>query len=255
MRYRQIFTALEIATLTEDFDTWKVDDENSLLIETARQAHYSFLPVERDGEIVGIGTTDALADDPPRWEPLTAEWLVAGNTSILDLIGVFAERPEQVFFVLDGSRIAGLVAPADLNKVPARASIYLLIGELESKLASLIKQEMSEEAYCAELTDNRVEVAEDRQQQAASDDLDLELIHYMDFFDILTIVRKNDRLAEMLDGPSKREMGGINEVRNAVSHQVNDLVSSREDLQDLLEVCQRASHWNLLVANHLHIPV
>lgn len=249
-----MFTALDIATRSGELDCWSVGADNATVLTTAREEHYSFLPVRQDGDIVGIGRTDELAAGS-EWMPLTSDWLIASNTPIIDLVSLFAERPEQVFFVLHGKEVGGLVAPADLNKTPARASIYVLLSEFERRLGDLILTVLpSEEKYCRDLHSSVVKDARSRRRKSRVNDLDLELLRYMYLRDLLVIVRHHQALREDLGFFAERNdkqisawLDDINDVRNLVGHPVRPLISSRDELNRLHSVCETFIEWTAQV--------
>lgn len=234
-------TALDIATPEGDLTCWTIGtDRQPVLAKAEPEAlDLTYIPVRDSNKtICGVLPREELKAESPVITPLTQDWLVAADTPIFELVRLFIAVPDRVFFVLHSSRIAGLVAPADLDKTVARASFYLLIAEFERRLAGFIRAELpKEDDYCQYLTEDRVEKIRAEKNKASSKGLNLDLLHYMYLSDLGDIARKDQSLSQKLGKPSESFMNSIIQVRNAVDHPAN-LFTSRKKLRDLYKVYQ-----------------
>jgi hypothetical protein len=90
-------TVLEIMTPVDELYLW-ADEPDAVVLEQARAAGITYLPVQRGGQIGGLARRDELRI--AEHLPLTADWLIAADTPILHLIELFARQPERIFLIL-----------------------------------------------------------------------------------------------------------------------------------------------------------
>jgi len=246
------YTVIDIATPRSDLLCWTPGDDRQSIAQQAREYNLTFIPVVTGGKITGLVTHASLESDPePDVKPLTADWLVAADTPILKIIELFAEQPDRIFLVLGASDIVGLVAPADLNRIPARASIYLLIASVEGSLGQLIRKVLPDEEACSQyLSEARLSKLREQQQNAASENLDLGLFDTLYFTDLIDIARRDEQLQNLLGftATKGKKFLKIRGVRDKVSHPIRPLISSRKELRDLYEICQLLFDLNGRVA-------
>ena len=237
------YTVKDIITPTADLMCWMPEENNVDALRTAAQAdEISFLPVKKQGKIVGVVPADCLEEKQIR--PLTVDWLIAADTPILHLITLFAENPERVFLVLESSHIIGLVAPADLNKLPARASLYLLTAHFEAELAQVVRYALEDdESRLGEyLSEGRIEKLKAQRDDAGRQDMHLSLFHWLYITDLTEIIACREDLRDRLGFTSKGEAEkalSFRTLRNNVSHMTNLVVASREELKKLDDQCKR----------------
>ncbi|MCC6616080.1 MAG: hypothetical protein IT320_21600 [Anaerolineae bacterium] len=239
------YTVREIATPVEDLHFW-TDEYDQVQranpIQDANQEAFTYLPVQQDRRITGF--VRYAASGASEFIPLSADWLIAADTPILHLIELFAEAPDRIFLVLQSSKIVGLVAPADLNKVPARASIYLLTAHFEAELAQLIRNTLHEDEAELEalLTADVLNKLRAEQTKTNATDLGLNLFYYLYLADLMTIVAKHPELRAFFGFASRavadRELDFAG-LRNRVSHLSGLLITSRDELKALNDACNK----------------
>lgn len=237
------YTVREIMTPENDLTCWDGHEETRKQALTAAGDDITFLPVRPNGVITGIIRREELESGQAH-TPLTSEWLIAADTPILELLRLFAEKPDRVFLVLQSSQIVGLVAPADLNQIAARASVYLLSSHFEAELATLIRALLpEEEQYVGYVTSkSNLGIARKNQKKSRKEDIELDLLHYLNLSDLVDIVVQNSRLRELLDFTSEeaaRKELDTRVVRNPVSHSANLLIADRKKLDDVNDACER----------------
>ena len=120
-RYEPGYTVLDIATPLAQLTCWRINEPRDEVVAAAHAHNLTYIPVLDEGGVCGVISRAQLAAGGAAL-PLTADWLLATDTRVLELIKLFAQQPQRIFLVLQSSAIVGLVAPADLNKIPARAS-------------------------------------------------------------------------------------------------------------------------------------
>lgn len=235
------YSVREIATPVDALIAWTNDPlQREEALRKAKDANVTYLPVQQNGQVTGLVKRVDLAIEEEF--PLTAEWLIAADTPILHLIELFADKPDRVFLVLQSSRIYGLVAPADLNKVPARASIYLLTAQFEDALAKVVRAELNEDEAELESLLSERRVAKLRAEQAQSGDLSLGLFYHLYLTDLFTIVSRHPKLLQQFGLRSRNhadtELNFAN-LRDRVSHLTGLLLTTRDDLKTINDMCNK----------------
>ena len=221
-------------------DEQRLDDQD--VLREAEALGITYVPIVAREGVVGLLQVERGV--PPIRTQLSSDWFVVADTWVLELLDLFATIPDRVFLVMGSRRVAGMVAPADLNKVPARASVYLLTASIERALADLIRKHVGDDeaALANYLTSNRINKL--RQQQAVTKpgDLELPLLHYAYLEDLVTILSKHQVLRRKLGYSSRKaveEEFDFRQVRNAVSHLTGSLVVSRKDIATVNDTCEK----------------
>lgn len=240
--YEAGYTVLDIATPLAQLTCWQRGQARAAVVARAAAHNLTYIPVLDEGRVGGIISRAGLAAGGEAL-PLTVDWLLATDTPLLELIQLFAQQPQRIFLVLQGSAIAGLVAPADLNKIPARASVYLLVAHFELELARLLRLALNGDGdFRPFFTAARWQkLQEDRQRQARGD-VELELLQMMELGDMVDIARKDERLRGLLGFASNsqcRKAMDLQGIRNRISHPTRPLIEGREDLAGLNDACER----------------
>lgn len=222
------------------------------MLQRAKEDAVTYLPVKREGQISGLVRRDELSVSEVI--PLTADWLIAADTPILHLIELFAETSDRVYLVLQSSKIIGLVAPADLNKVPARASIYLLTAQFEAELAVLVRSTLQEDETLLEglLSAENINKLRDEHTKAKASDLGLSLYYYLYLADLMTIVSKHEALRKRLGLRSRSHADtelDFAELRNRVSHLTGLLLTSRDELETINSACSKIIRLSDMINN------
>jgi hypothetical protein len=238
------YQAAHITTPVESLLCWNKKTDVRTVVTDARKLDLSYLPVRNNGQFNGVVNVDALERGDNNIIPLTNEWLVSHDTPILHLLSLFALHPDRVFFVLESSEIRGLVTPADLNRVPSRATIYLLLALFESALVDIISREIGNDKSHLQdfLSLERIQKRQEIQETARRKDIDLPLIHYLELTDLAMIVGKSTLLRGIFGFESRTQAEkqlSFSKIRNAVAHPANMLINSRDDLTEINEKCNR----------------
>lgn len=253
---RQIgYTVREIATPESAFDYWIQGCDETELLRQGEKEGYSYFPVKENGLFKGVMTINSLKSGDRKIMPLTSDWLIAADTPILHLLELFAEDDTRNFFVLSSSKVMGMVSPADLNRIPARASVYLLVAHYETLLTELIRQEIGEtqEALRRYLSEKSIEKAQNTRNQERHEDLELPLIRYVNLFDLVEIIKKHDDLWKRM-GFKKRDASNVlkfNTVRNAVAHLNNLLINTKDDIKKINEDCGKMIEYSRKISQIL----
>lgn len=241
-RLEQVFTVETLMTPRAKLLTWELGADMSEARAEAGRRRFDLLPLAEEGRIMGVLHIDA--ESP---ELLTKKWLVSRDTGIPDLLSLFAESGQPGFLVFHRQDVVGLVTPADLNKLPARAFFYNLIGELELSLAVLIRNhfnaqlEQDPDSLLQLLSGTRRAALQDERNALIQGNADIDLIELLYLSDMVNIVAKQSRLRDALGFSSRNQaedtLGGLNALRNSTMHPVRPLLEDIPD--DLLKLHRR----------------
>ena len=137
-----------IATPRAQLMTCKADEAASLVLQrnTERYDHLPVLDLAAGEErIVGLFNASIffkapIPDDQVRNHmlPLAEEYLIGADASILDFVIDADSKPCRL--VLAGARIAGLISLSDLQRLPVRAALFVLITGFEIAMTEAIRR-------------------------------------------------------------------------------------------------------------------
>jgi len=235
---QRVFTAETLMTPRKELLTWERGTYLSTLRTEAKQRRFDLVPVTKDDRIVGVLYGEAI--EP---EPLTDRWLVSRDTGIPDLLTLFVESERPGFLVFHRQDVVGLVTPADLNKLPARAYFYNLIGELELALAACVRHH-----YKGDMDGLLLTLSEERRQKIGSQksiliqgNADIDPVQLLHLSDLVNIVAKREDLRARLGFSSrnaaKEALNGLVDLRNQTMHLVRPLLERVPE--DLLRLHRR----------------
>jgi hypothetical protein len=180
--------------------------------------------------------------------PLSEEYLIGADASILDFILDADQRPCRL--VVSGARIVGLVSLSDLQRLPVRATLFALITGFEITMTEFIKTKYpSESGWLEVLAARRQQKIKDEMSKAKADDGFVESLLFTQFFDKTTIVAR--QLPETQRKSLEARLRRIEQLRNHVAHAndyaataihaknvcevVRDLLELRDELQEYID--------------------
>jgi hypothetical protein len=147
---------------------------------------------------------------------------------------------ESFIFVLAGREIEGFLTPSDLDKPPARVFFYVLLADVEMKIAAAIRRRFSDTSEPIGLLEPaRTNLILGRARGQRRANVDLDPLSYADFGDLIAIVSTSADLLQTGLGSARwrDRMSRLVELRHRVMHAVKPLVSadfSVEMLRDAL---------------------
>lgn len=235
-----VYTVENLLTPREQLVTHEVKDEEVSTLEETQP--YDVIPVVRGKQMIGV-----MEKGIPQMQPLSDRWLITRDTKIPELLTLFVETGQKAFLVLYCHDVVGLVTPADLNKLPARAYVYNLIGELELGLAALIRIEYGQDVsgILKFLSEDRRSELVTLQANLSEGNADVDVLQSLYLSDLITIVEKDPTLRARLGLTSRKAaekiFSGINDLRNQTMHLVSPLlIKVPKDLLTLQNRMQRA---------------
>ncbi len=133
-----------------------------------------------------------------------------------------------------------IVTPADLNTRTAKEFLFKYYAEAAKAVSNLIKEEYSVETLQEVYEDVRPRGgAIDRWSDAVDENVDLHTVEFMSLADLKEVVRDNEDLLDELGFPSKTQckqaFDTVEEYRNKVMHGNRSVISTEEDVENLVE--------------------
>lgn len=168
--------------------------------------------------------------------PLSEEFLIGADASILDFIKTADERPCRL--VISGSGIVGLVSLSDLQKLPVRATLFALITGFEIIMAEAIKRIFPiDEAWMRYLNDGRREKINAEIEKARKEDSFVDTLLFTQFCDKADIITKSLDL-----GRSKTvlrsDLKQLQELRDNLAH-ANEYAASIEHAKNVCTLVRK----------------
>jgi len=160
---------------------------------------------------------------------------------------IFKETGGRPLLVISGQAVAGIVTPADLNKIGARIYVYNLIGLLERRLADLIGRHFRENSQgildC--LPRDRQRKIREQLKQLKEGNVDGSAIELLYFRELLEIAGSTQEIWSKLRYKSATAFNnatyGLVEIRNATMHTVHPLLRNTTDsLEQFMHRIDRA---------------
>lgn len=227
------FTVVDIMTERGQWEIINLDERNENKTNKSDYLNYDATPILKDDIIDSF----ILKTDQDKKMQITREWLISSDTSIPDLLEIFVKSSKPVLFVFQKQDLIGLVTPADLNKIEARLFIYVLIGQLELKLANFIrdKGKLTKEQILFSLSEYRRTELSQMMEMMLDEDVyvDFDLIEQLQFSDLLSIIKEQTALFKALNYSSTanthKNLGGLNQLRNNIMHPISPLIQNKNE--------------------------
>lgn len=171
--------------------------------------------------------------------PIQQEQCVQFGEIMLHCINILTEYPFALSIHPDRDSWK-IVTAADLNTRTAKEFLFTYYAETAKAVSDLIKEE-----YCIdELQEVYAEArpggkAIDRWSDAVDENVDLHPVEFMSIADLKEVVRNNENLLDELNFPSKTQckqaFDTVEKFRNNVMHGNRSVISSEEDVEDLIQ--------------------
>jgi hypothetical protein len=165
------------------------------------------------------------------------EWIAAALASS----GLVLEAQPPT--LLRQTRIAGIVTISDLQKLPVRPALFLVVTHLELLMAAAIRSRFAgqfDEAWLA-LLGSRREGVEDRWRDLNSKNLAIDRINATQFADKRQILIKSG-LLQCSRSLAERELSAIERLRDSLAH-ASDYALTIESAQSTICRVKLAQRW------------
>jgi hypothetical protein len=225
-------------------------DEIVGLLANSTYAQFDYLPVRCDDRVVGLlplrgfreattTPTGPMAGHAMR--PLDQSILITSGTGVLRYIEEAEESPCRL--VLRQTRIAGIVTISDLQKLPVRPALFLVVTHLELLMAAAIRSRFAgqfDEAWLA-LLGKRRDGVEERCRDLNSKNLAIDRIKATQFADKRQILIKSG-LLQCSRSHAERELSAIERLRDSLVH-ASDCALTIESAESTICRVRLAQQW------------
>jgi hypothetical protein len=244
------FHVTHIMTRESDYCTER--DDPSTVLETMQQQNYDIMPIQRNAKFIGYVERNSLDKTTPVervLQQINLDVVVSANTYIHEMIRLF--QRSKFFFINRANDLIGLVTYADLNKIPVRVWIYILINKLEYVLLQLIKSYYPDSSWMNELTDDRQKKITDRFNDKKKEDVETSLEDCLNLSDMIDLVERDRKLRSLMGftskKTSKKQFSGLNTLRNRTMHPSTSLITNYDSVKTLNQRIERLQHATTLV--------
>jgi len=234
-----MFRALEqgfriemIATFRPDLVCCAADQRLTDVLQEKSLRKFDHLPVVRtEGSHIIVGLLDRL-EAAEQWSGavgpdtvatamhrLDEEILVSGDTAILTFLEHADERPCRL--VLQKDHIDGIVTIADLQKLPVRALLFLLVSHVELLLAENIRRVVNSNVeWLSALCPKRRESVEAAWQELKRANMEINRLSASQFCDKREALVQFVHLPDLSPNQARQQLMKIEKMRNEVVHAV-----------------------------------
>ena len=208
-----------------------------------RDLDFDHAPVLEGGKFIGFVALDELDDvrEPisEKMRPINVDFLISSDTPLAEALVALSAKP--MWLTLAGTEIAGLVTPYDVNKQAGRTYFFLLISELEMRIANFIRDRYRDQFRVLKWLDPGDQAqrlkAFDRARKAGTE---ADLVSVLYFPHILRIAGRSRSIAATLGLPPRLEWeelsGKFRSLRNDVSHPVQSIVKPGRPFGELVRL-------------------
>ena len=183
-------------------------------------------PLDEAGRIIGlldltalkdISTTDALVQD--YLTPLSEDNIIGSDANLLTFVST--AHVNRCRLVVSGSKIAGLVTLADLQRLPVRVALFSRVTHLEIIMTDFIERELGKEcAWKSRMSAHRLRKLDENIERGKISDTEVEPLLYTQFCD-----KRNIMATLPVVGAEKQrfrdELIRIEKLRNGLAHANN----------------------------------
>ncbi len=258
----QILAALEngmpvTLIATSDLKTCKADDRVEEVLRNQELQGFDYIPVrDTTGSITGVLVhKDVLHAEgcvKEVMQPIHPSFLISADESLLSFV---AESDESHFcLVVQGRKISGIVTLSDLQKLPVRPVLFMLITSVELLLAEWLRKNYpNEQDWLCKISEDRQSKIEGKWNQLQQSNMAIDRISTTDFCD------KGDAALKLGAFPDSKRLRGrqlkdIEELRNAVSH-AGDYALTPENAKQVAQTVRAALEIITLLEKSLVVQI
>lgn len=241
-----------IATPRDQLETCKAEDNLRAVATRNEVQRFDFLPVVRAGHggarIHGLiqmtpflrGEREPEGGVCDHMKPLSEENLISVDAGILTFVR--NADTHQCRLVIAGTEIVGLVSLSDLQRLPVRPVLFMLITHLELLLAEVIRAEFGAgDGWMGRLSPERCGKLGSNLTERQNNDMENDPLLMTQFCDKVSIIGKRPDLP-VSRRAFKSEMTRAEDLRNAVAH-ANDFAATPEAARQTCITARIVENW------------
>lgn len=175
-------------------------------------------------------------------EPLQGSMLISAEAGILSFIES-AGRAQYRLVVRD-SKVDGIVTLSDLQKLPVRPAIFLLITHLELLMLAWLREKSertSETEVLDKLAVGRKEKLEEEWGRLETNNLAIDRLSATQFCDKRELLMKHN-FPVPSKGVARKELNEIEDLRNSVAH-AGDYALTRDNAITTVAIVSKTKRW------------
>ena len=210
---------------------------------------FDFVPVRSGRKIVGlldrarlIETAQAERDRrvADLLHRLDESNLMSADDGILTFVETADKSPCRL--LLDRGRVAGIVTISDLQRLPVRPALFLLVTHVELLMAQMIRLNyQSSEDWLDKLPCERQKCVRKKYAELQRANLEIDLITATEFADKKTIVQQCTTLP-VSKNKANRELNRIQWLRDHLAH-AGDYANSRSNALKTIKAVRFCREW------------
>lgn len=223
----------------------EADDDLKQVVGREDLTEFDYLPVKENDEVVGLlykarhDTKDASGLVKDVMCNLRGNLIISESAGILSYIADADDRPCRL--VLQGSQLNGIVTLSDLQKLPVRPVVFLLVTHLELLMTQWIRQHCKGDEWLNSLKDEeRRDKVNDKWRELQANNLAVDKLtatEFADKRDVILDLRPPSRKKR-----AKKELGRIERLRNSVAH-AGDYALTQENAEKTVTTVRAARQW------------
>jgi hypothetical protein len=221
----------------------EADDEVSEVVNRSELQDFDYVPVMENGTVMGL--LERTRADLPHFGPvrdammsLNGDLLISADAGIFSYIESAEQFPCRL--VLSRSRVNGIVTLADLQKLPVRPTIFLLITHLELLMATWIRRRCPREQDWLDLLPQRRKGIDKQWRKLEQNNLAIDKLtatHFTDKYCLVLEIGSFESRDKCED-----ELYRVKELRNRVAH-AGDFALTQDNAQETIAAVGFARKW------------
>ncbi len=223
------------------------DDDLKDVVGREDLREFDYVPVKEGDEMVGLlhrtvhDTEDAAGPVRDAMCPLRGDLIISANAGILSYIEGADKRPCRL--VLRGSKLDGIVTLSDLQRLPARPALFLLVTHVELLMAQWIRltRGLSDEEILSALSSKRRDRVKFKWKCLQENNLALDMLSATEFKDKRTLLLCSEFPIGDADAP-ETDLEIVEGLRHSVAH-AGDYALSLENALNTVRAVQIARRW------------
>lgn len=251
----RLFSSIEEGLTVELIATFDprvcgIGDALRAVVDREDLQEFDYAPVKDGARTVGLLHRTAHKDSASgsvgeAMDPLHGGMLISSDSGILSYIEGAAEHGCRCRLVLRDDRLDGIVTLSDLQKLPVRPALFLLVTHVELLMAEWIRgKEATGKNVLARLPEERKQKLEQEWKRLQKNNLTVDRLAATQFFD------KRDLLLELGFVSGKKQKAEAREelddveqlLRNPIAH-AGDLAPNEEKALEVVSTVRTARGW------------
>ena len=249
----ELFSSIEEGLTVRLIATFKprvcgVGDDLRAVIDREDLQQFDYVPVKDGDRTVGLLHRSAQRDSEPKlvgevMDPLHEGILISSDSGILSYIERAGGHPCQL--VLHDGRLDGLVTLSDLQKLPVRPALFLLVTHVELLMAEWIRgREPSEDKLVSMLSPKRRDKANREWNRLRNNNLAIDRLTATQFCDKRDLLLKLEFVSgKKQKAGAKKDLENVEQLlRNPVAH-AGDFALDEKKALEVVSTVRTARHW------------